>query len=167
MTYSPRSTRRSPRAKPKPGRRASSAGLLNLEPKSSGELRRLRDDADQVRFQWMHSFREGKVTVGDILQAALSPEGVALRKIKVADLFGRTVKGQQRFTRFMNLMFVRRRQRHTRPPVEPTLSWLVHPQASPERIMLLQECLADNRDYMPWPGWPFTPDPNADERMWD
>lgn len=141
-----------------------------LTKEDAAVLTRYRVDADRYRAAWKMSIAEGKATVQDLIEEAQKPSGKPLLKLRLSVILEcqpgwGPAKVKHTMTRFSNMVrHGQSRHRIVNVPEKPTLSWLLHPQSLDNRVNFWYDALFDRKDYVPWPGFPFTAEP--EEELW-
>lgn len=120
-------------------------------------LTQARRKADRTRNEWLVSIDAGVVTVPDLLRAATTESGRALRKLGLRQV----LESQPGFSRAQ----AERVLDHTRtllgaePDLRLTVAWLIDPRTGGRRLQAWADAL-QQRD-LPWTGFPYAPKPNG------
>lgn len=118
-----------------------------------------RRTANRQRAEYLSSVATGLLSVHDVISAACTTEGAALRRIALAQLLGAQPDwGRTKVRDAMTHLRTIGGEPHDLGRV--TVGWLVDPRARGARLLAFVDSTVPDPG-PPWPGFPFAPQPPA------
>lgn len=118
-----------------------------------------RRTANRQRAEYLSSVTTGLLSVHDVITAACTTEGVALRRIALAQLLGAQPDWGR--TKVRDAMtHLRTIGGESRDLGRMTVGWLVDPRARGARLLAFADATHESHG-PPWPGFPLSPSPFA------
>lgn len=127
-------------------------------PPSPAAARAALARARTERASWATALRDGRVTLDQLLAYAQTPQGAAVRKLRLRSILRDTGISNANAARFLRQTFD---VLGIEPPAPRTLTvaWLLAPNAAGRRLAAFNDARAART--LPWDGYPLTPPPES------